>query len=118
MKKLLLLLLCVPLIGLGQTTTTVRFVKAEIIKEAEMFEHEGQTSEELDGIMKLVFEEYECYPDCERVGSLILYNSFNYYATFTNTFFFQEDLIIKSKNNQEYLFDIVYKEDRFIRIVY
>ena len=73
---------------------------------------------ELDGIMKLFFEEYECYPECERVGSLILYNSFNYYATFTNTFFFQADLINKSKNNQEYLFDIVYQEDKFIRIVY
>ena len=34
MKKLLLILLCLPMIGFGQTTTTVRFIKAEIIKEA------------------------------------------------------------------------------------
>ena len=125
MKKLLLLLLCVPLIGLAQTTTTVRFIKAEVIKEAEERNTEddreefGLDNREMgDGIMKLIFEEYECYPECESIGNLILYNYFSYYSTFQYTFFFREDLIIKSKYNEEYLFEIIYDEDKFIGIVY
>jgi len=111
MQKLLLILLCLPMIGFGQSYATVKFISAESIKKSS--EEAGETAE---GVIKLFFEEYECSPECQSIGKLILY----YEAEFgEGSFpFFRNDLEIKSRSqySAEYLFEITYEGNKFIKI--
>jgi hypothetical protein len=111
MKKLMLILLCLPIIGLGQSYATVKFISAEKITNLE--EELGEYVEEK---IKLVFEEYQCFPECQSVGKLILFHK----TTFgEGSFpFFRNNLEIRSesKYSSEYLFDITYKGNKFISI--
>ena len=111
MKKLLLLLMIVPMFGFGQSYATVKFISSETI-----INPEEEVGEYVEGKIKLLFEEYECSPECQSVGKLILY----YEAVFgEGSFpFFRNDLEIKSKSkySTEYLFEITYEGDKFIEI--
>jgi len=110
MKKLLLILLCLPFIGFGQSYATVKFISAETITNPE------EVGEYVEGKIKLLFEEYECSPECQSVGKLILY----YETSFgEGSFpFFRNNLEIRSKSkySSEYLFEITYEDNKFIGI--
>ena len=111
MKKLLLILLFLPMIGFGQSYATVKFISAETITNPE--EEVGEYVEEK---IKLLFEEYECSPECQSVGKLILYYETSFgEASFP---FFRNNLEIRSKSkySSEYLFEITYEDNKFIGI--
>tara|TARA_B100000767_G_scaffold218376_1_gene206243 strand:+ start:62 stop:406 length:345 start_codon:yes stop_codon:yes gene_type:complete len=112
MKKILLILFCLPMIGFGQSYATVKFISAETITN----QKEEDLGEYVEEKIKLVFEEYQCSPECQSVGKLILFHE----TTFgEGSFpFFRNNLEIRSKSkySSEHLFDITYKGNKFISI--
>ena len=112
MKKLLLLLLCVPFIGFGQQFASVKFISAEFIEEESYSEHAS-------GKMKLTFEEYDSSPECWPADEkLILYYNLDIGEGVHP--FFREDLEIKSSSDysSDFIFMIRYEKDTFLGIVY
>ena len=100
------------MIGFGQSYATVKFISAETITN----QKEEDPGEYVEEKIKLVFEEYQCSPECQSVGKLILFHK----ATFgEGSFpFFRNNLEIRSKSKygSEHLFDITYKGNKFIGI--
>ena len=113
MKKLLLIILCLPMIGFGQSYATVKFISAETITNPA-----EELGEYIEQKIKLVFEEYECSPECKSVGKLILFHE----TTFgEGSFpFFRNNLEIRSKSkySSEHLFEITYKGNKFNGILF